>query len=125
MDRSDVRPVPREIFDHQAAMAVLGGSLAAQQDRSARKAGLIEHVLDMSRPHQLQKALLVLAPGNAAVLLEVGEQIVVGGQERLVLIFDLQEPAEKVGQIVSLGEPGELGPIVEANVEQPLDPGGL
>src|SRR5262249_29257495 len=56
-------------------------------------------------------------------LLVAVEHLLRRRQQRFVAIVGAAELIEEEGQVLSLGEAGELRDIIQADVDQPLDPG--
>src|SRR5437879_1959016 len=55
----------------------------------------------------------------------VAEQFLGGGKQRLVYVLGGADLAQEVGQIVALGETGELRDVVQTYVDQARDAGVL
>lgn len=107
MNDRDIAPVVAQIFRDESTMAMLRSSLATQQH-----GGYVEHaarnsLLDAPLAHQRKKSLLVDFP--VAFLLLVCVEDVLGGSEQwLVLVVRMTDDAQKVREIITLGEAREL-----------------
>ena len=110
-----ITPLPLEIFEHQAAVAMLSRRLATQQN-SRRGEELWMHVIfDAPLRHQRKKALFVGVPAAFALAISV-QQFLRRRQKRLVQILHVADGAQKIGEIVALREPGKLRRVVQPHV---------
>ena len=110
-----ITPLPLEIFEHQAAVAMLSRRLATQQN-SRRGEELWMHVIfDAPLRHQRDKALLIVVPAAPALAISV-QQFLRRRQKRLVQILHVADGAQKIGEIVALREPGKLRRVIQPHV---------
>ena len=110
-----ITPLSLEIFEHQAAVAMLSRRLATQQN-SRRGEELWMHVIfDAPLRHQRDKALLIVVPAAPALAISV-QQFLRRRQKRLVQILHVADGAQKIGEIVALREPGKLRRVIQPHV---------
>ena len=112
--------MPRQVLGQNAAVAVVGLILTAQQ------AGAIEqlprhHLFHLACPDQPE----VAGPELLPVLLFAGEvdQVLGRRQLRQMQVLDATNRPEKELQVVLLRETCELGDVVEPDVDDSLDTG--
>ena len=96
-------------------MAVMRLVFRTEETRAIEHLGL-EATFDLPFQHQPQKALLVCPP--VALLFLVRLEHGVGRREqRLVHVLNASDLPEEVGEIVGLGEAGELRGVVQTDVD--------
>ena len=108
MDDTQAAPFGLEVFEDETAVAVVGSGFATEQHgRHGKKVGA-DALLDLALGHERQEAPLVVFPASPALLIGI-EQLLRGGEQRLVEVFGAAELAEEVREVVALGETGKLG----------------
>ena len=120
MNGPDFAPLPIQILENEAPVAVLGSGLATQQRRRHYfEERPVQSFLDPALPHQLQKAPLVRRPSLFSLSVSV-EYIPGRGEQRFVKVLCATEFIEKEREVIALGEPRQLGRVVQPHVEEPL-----
>src|SRR5579862_7324795 len=120
MHGAHIAPVLPQIFEHQAPVAVLRRRLTAQQHRRHSEEAPVDALLHAPLGQQRQKAALVRLPTAVALLVGV-EELRRGREQRLMVVVRIADRAQKVHQVVALGEPRELRRVVQAHVYQSSD----
>lgn len=115
MGNGQVAPLVAQIFSDQPAVAMFGCRLAAQQHSRDGKQTAVDALLDASLAHQGKKATLIRFPAPFLLLVLV-KQILSRGEQRFMLVVRVTDHAQKVGEVVTLGETSQLGRIVQANI---------
>src|SRR5262245_65862770 len=95
----------------------------AQQTTTAEHLGR-DGVFDPPVRDQLQELALVGRPISVLFLVTV-EEVLRWRQVEEMNIFDSGDGSQEVSKIVALGEPGELGVVIQTDVDDALDSGPL
>ena len=111
----DAAPLPVQVLQNQAPVAVLGPGLAAQQYRGNVEQVPVQSLLDPAFPQQVQERPLVARP-SAAVSVGV-EDLARRGEQGFVDVLRMAELSQEKRKVGATGEAGELGGVVQANVE--------
>ena len=112
----DVFPVLAEIFCDEAAVAVVGLLFAAEEAGSIDELARGER-FDGAGFHEGEEALLVGGP-VAFQLLVVVQHVLGGGEVWGMDVIHVADGFCEKAQVVLLGESGELGDVVEADVDE-------
>lgn len=96
-------------------MTVLGGGLAAEQHGGDVEEAAVEPFFDFALAHEGQEAPLVLLPIALALPVLI-KKVLRGGEQWLVQVVGGAQLAQEVGEVVALGEAGELRDVVEADI---------
>lgn len=107
MSNRGIAPVVAQVFCDQPAVTVFGRRLAAQQHGWDGKLAAINALFDAPLAHQGEKLALIGLPASFP-LLEVIEHLLGRSQQRLVLVLRVADQAQKVREIVALGEASQL-----------------
>jgi len=110
----DVPPFAGEVFRHQPAVAVVGLVLAAQKAAAVER--FLRHLLDAPLLHQGQEPPLVVGPSALLLLVEI-EDVLGGSQRRPMLAAHATDGLGEIGEIVALGEAGQLRDVIQAHVD--------
>ena len=111
----DAAPMLVQVLRDETPVAVVGLVFAAQE-ATVRDDLPGDRLLDPPLPHQGEEAILVGLP-VALPLFEVVEDYLRRGKRGKVDVLHAAKLIEKVGEVVLLGETGELRPIVEPYVD--------
>jgi hypothetical protein len=117
-----IRPFLLEVLKNEPAMAAVRLRLAAEQDGGNRKDSAIQPFFNLSGGHQIEKPALVLLPAGSALFVIV-QHLFGGSEQRLVGVFGGANFTEKIREVITLGEPCELGSILQTHVKQAAYPG--
>jgi hypothetical protein len=115
MNGPDAVPLPVQVLQDQAPVAVLGPGLAAQQYRGNVEQVFVQSLLDPAFPQQVQERPLVTRP-SAAVSVGV-EDLARRGESGFVDVLCIAELFQEERKVSATGEAGELRGIVQSNVE--------
>jgi hypothetical protein len=121
MNHVEVAPVPSEILKREATVAMLRRRIAAEEGGWDVEQSPVNVAFYSPRCHQLEKPLFVLMPLQFFLAI-TGEQVRCRSQRGLVEIFYAADFPQKIPEIVSFREPGELGGVVAPDVDQPPYP---
>ena len=102
-------------------MALIRFFLAAEE-ACAVEFGRRKFVFDMAGMHQVQKLQLVFGPNTFFLLVGV-EHFFCGGELGDMEVLDVADGPGEVAQVFFFSEGGELGDVVEADVDKALDAG--
>lgn len=72
--------------------------------------------------HEAQKAALVLGPGSAVLSIRI-QQVLRGGQQRLMRVADAAKLRQKVRKVTLFRKTRKLRGAMQAHIQQALDPG--
>ena len=117
----DVSPPLTEVFCHQSSVAVVGPVLAAEQAGTVEERW-IKRILDSPTSHQRHEAFFILLPAPPLLLVSV-QDLLCWRQARHVHVVHITDLAQKVGEVMPLGESSQLRHIVEAHIHYPFRPG--
>ncbi len=114
----NIAPLGAKIFGNQPPVALGRLFLAAQ------KAGFMQPfradiLFGFSCGKERQKVFFVNLP-SAFVLFEIVQNLLARRQIRPMDVIHLTNRPEEIAQVVSLGKTGQLGNIVEADINHPL-----
>jgi hypothetical protein len=114
----NVSPRVAEVFGNQSTMTVPWCLLRAEQARSIEEVS--RQCFDFPLAHERKKVALVLFPRSAQFSRAI-EKLLRGRQLDEMLILDPENGSRKKCEIFLLRVAGQLGRIVQANVEEPSD----
>jgi hypothetical protein len=121
MNGLDAAPLPIQVFQDQAPVAVFGRGLAAQQHRGNVEEVSVQLFLDPALAQEIQERTLVGWPTST---IPVGvEDLARRGERGLVDVLRVAEPLQEKREVGAPGEAGEPGGVVQAYVEQAFDAG--
>ena len=98
----------------------LGGFFLAAQETCLMQQFRGYFPFNLSCGKQCQKVPLVNRPASLA-LLESVQDLLCRRQIRTMVIIDPTDRSEEIAEIIPLGETGQLGDVVESDVDHPLD----
>lgn len=110
-------PLGSEVFENEAAVAMVGRGFAAEKHGWNGEQGRTEGGFDFALMHEPEKSLLVVLP--TAFVFLVGVKHFLGRSEhRFMDIFGAANFAQEILKVFALRETRELRTVVEANVEE-------
>jgi hypothetical protein len=122
---ADGGPFVAKVFGDEAAVAVVGFFFTAEKAGGVQDFG-VEVAFDFARGHEVEEAFFVVGPGGWHFAFFVGiEHFLGGGEDGEVEVLDVEDGVEEVGEVVFFGEAGELGGVVEADVDEAFGAGAL
>ena len=110
-----ITPMLLEILRHKSAVAMMRLFLAAQKAAALDGCG-IKPLFDFPLFHQVQKRWFVDAPITFVLLVGV-EDIGRRREQGLMNVVDVADLLEKELEVVALRESGELGNVVETDID--------
>jgi hypothetical protein len=116
-----VAPVRLQIFGHQAAMALVGCFFAAEEAAAVQE-WFFSGLFNLADAHKGQEFFFVGGPGAFFSFVSV-EHFFAGSEVGQVLVVDVADRFGEIAQVFFFGEAGELGDVVETDVEEALDAG--
>ena len=111
-----------KIFANEPSVALVRLRLGAKEAGTVKDRGGVS-VFDLALGHELEKLPLIHAPIHCAFAV-LGKHVFRGGEQRLMLISDIADPAEEVSEIGDLREAGQLRTVADAYIDQCADVGG-
>ena len=121
MDGLDAAPLPVQVLQDQAPVAVFGPGLAAQQHRGNVEEVSVQIFLDTTLSQEIQERALV---GRPTSTVSVGvEDLARRGERGLLDVLRGAEPLQEEWEVRATGEAGEPGGVVQAYVDEAFDAG--
>ena len=121
VDRPDAAPLPVQVLQDQAPVAVFGPGLAAQQHRGNVEEVSVQIFLDTTLSQEIQERALV---GRPTSTVSVGaEDLARRGERGLLDVLRSTEPLQEEREVGTTGEAGEPGGVVKAYVDEAFDAG--
>ena len=102
----DVSPPIPEVFCNQAPVTVMGPVLAAEQ-AGAVEERRIKRILDSPTSQQCHEAFFIFLPAPTFLLVSV-QDFLCWREARHVHVVDITDLAQKVGEVMPLGESSQL-----------------
>lgn len=115
MNNGEVAPVVAQIFGDESAVTVFRRRLTAQQHGGNGEQTTVDAFFDAPFTHQVEKASLIRLPTPSLLFVFV-EQFLCRGEQRLMLIVCATDHAQKVREVVALGESSQLRGVIQADV---------
>lgn len=111
----DITPFAVKVFGHESTVAVMWLVLAAEETHAIKDFSW-HSILHSATGHQLEKLLFVVCPLAPLLPVCIKHQLR-RSQFRSVGIIDFANRLQEKPKVILLGEAGELGYVIQADIE--------